>query len=217
MQRVSPRASGPERFTMPHTRQRRSRRKLVFGLAALAVVLGVAAVAQRRYTARDPFPAETEQTRARSEASRPVFGERPAPVEPTPAPAARDAAREIRPFLEEWRTTLMKGDIDAHTALYAPKLDRFFRQRGVTRAAVRREKERMLREYPRFRKYDVRDLKVESQTGDRAVVTFTKDWDARGRRRFAGSERQRLTLKRAGDEWQIASEEELKVFYVRRG
>jgi len=202
---------------MLHSRQRRNRRKLVFGLAALAVVLGIAAVAQRRYTSADVFAAQTEGTRARVEVSRPVFGERPAPVQTTPE--AEQAAQDlsVQPFLNEWRKTLMKGDIEGHTALYAEKLDRFFRQRDVTRAAVRREKERMLRQYPRFTKYNLRDVKVESKTPEQAVVTFTKDWDARGRRRFSGSERQRLVLKRAGDEWQIASEEELKVFYVRRG
>jgi hypothetical protein len=96
-------------------------------------------------------------------------------------------------------------------------VDRFFRQRGVTREQVRREKQRMLERYPDFNKYELKDVRLESRRGDRAVVTFRKDWDASGRGHFAGSERQRLSLRRAGGTWQITGEEELKVYWVKRG
>jgi hypothetical protein len=74
----------------------------------------------------------------------------------------------------------------------------------------------MLRIYPDVNKYDIRDIKLESRRGPRAVVTFTKDWDMSGVRRFAGSERQRLTLHKAGERWQITGEEELKLYWVSR-
>ena len=75
----------------------------------------------------------------------------------------------------------------------------------------------MLARYPEFRKYDIRDVRLESMDGERAVVVFRKDWDVRGRGRFAGSEQQRLTLDRESGSWQIAREEETKVYWVRRG
>ena len=48
-------------------------------------------------------------------------------------------------------------------------------------------------------------------------MTFRKDWDTSGQGRFAGSERQRLSLRRAGGTWLITGEEELKVYWVSRG
>jgi hypothetical protein len=120
--------------------------------------------------------------------------------------------------VELWRSTLEKGDLQTHVATYAPRVDRFFRQRRVSRQQVLREKERMLDRYPNINKYEVHDVRLESLKGGRAVVTFRKDWDTSGRgsRRFAGSERQRLTLRTVDGTWKIVGEEELKVHWVRR-
>jgi hypothetical protein len=123
---------------------------------------------------------------------------------------------DLRAFLERWRSTLVAGDATAQAALYADRVDRFFTKRSVTRAEVRREKQRMLTRYPEFHKYEISDVRLESLTSDRAVVTFRKEWDARGRGRFAGSEQQRLTLERVSESWKIVGEEETKVHWVRR-
>lgn len=224
-------------------RQMRNRRKLLFSAITLAAVLLVAGVAQRKHQAVDPF--QPEATRARAEQSpgenRPVFGtgmNRPDPLSDNPLPQATpappsDAApsaktltaakrngvpADVLGVIERWRSSLARGDLDTHVATYAPRVDKFFRKRRVSRHAVEREKQQMLARYPDFNKYEIHDVKLESLKGSRAVVTFRKDWDASGTgsRRFAGSERQRLTLRRNGGEWRIVGEEELKVHWVRR-
>ena len=110
----------------------------------------------------------------------------------------------------------MAGDAAGQAALYADRVDKFFTKRDVSREDVRREKERMLSRYPEFHKYDIRDVRIESLNDDRAVLTLRKDWDARGRGRFSGSEQQRLTLSKQSGSWQIVGEEETKVHWVRR-
>jgi hypothetical protein len=123
---------------------------------------------------------------------------------------------DLHVFLDRWRSTLISGDAGAQADLYANKVDRFFTKRNVSRDEVRREKERLLGQYPEFYRYEIGDVRVESMDGNRAVVSFRKDWDARGRGRFAGSERQRLTLRRESGSWKIVGEEETKVYWVRR-
>jgi hypothetical protein len=206
-------------------------------LVVLGTTLAVAAIQQSR----------TDATRARDTASRKtdaqgraVFGEasEPGQTQPHKADQGRrertlredhggleanstrangDVPSDIRAFLDEWTSTFIHGDIEGHVNLYAPRVDKFFLKRHVSRAAVRAEKVRMLRRYPRFERYEVRDIKVDRVTPDQAVVTFRKDWDARGLHRFAGSELQRLTLSRRSGAWQIVSEQEPRVFWVRRG
>jgi hypothetical protein len=222
-------------------RERRNRRRLLISAITLAAVLLGAAVAQRRHRAADSFPAP-EGTRSRAEVaplagSRPVYGQgmsRPDPlsVDPLPretsrtpevqAPASgnghNDVPASLLGVIERWRSTLEKGDLETHAATYAPRVDKYFRQRRVSRQGVLREKERLLARYPHINKYEVHDVRLESIKGDRAVVTFRKDWDTSGSgsRRFAGSEKQRLTLRRLAGDWKITGEEELKVLWLRR-
>ena len=148
----------------------------------------------------------------------PLPRETPQAAEVSEAPNRNDVPAAVLGTVELWRSTLEKGDLQTHVATYAPRVDKFFRQRRVSRQEVRREKQRMMARYPDVNKYEVHDVRLESLKGDRAVVTFRKDWDTSGSgsRRFAGSEKQRLTLQRLGGEWKVVGEEELKVHWVKR-
>lgn len=193
-------------------------------LAAFLVVLilGVAVV-QQRVRARSS-PNASAQVGARPRA---VFGELPNPAVTTEAADGGSRSRavveersnilgEVEEFIEEWRSTWQHRRLDRHVALYAPRLDRFFRERNVPRKDVRREKAKMLKAYRRFDKYAVSDIKIERILPGRVAISFRKDWDARGLRRFAGSELEALVLSNASGSWQIISEEERRVFWVRR-
>jgi len=222
---------------MPHVQSRRNRLKLLISALVLSTVFILAAVAQRKHVTADPFA--PDQTRARSNNNdRPVFGKQADPLsremplpqntprerEDTPSSdvnvpleAGKDVPADVLGFVERWRSSLMRKDLEQHAATYAPRVERFFRKRGVSREQVRAEKAQMLAKYPDFNRYEIRDVKLESKSPNRAVVTFRKDWDTSGNSRFAGSERQRLTLHKAAGSWQITGEEELKVYWVRRG
>ena len=75
----------------------------------------------------------------------------------------------------------------------------------------------MMELYPEVHRYEISDVKFESQKHDEAVVSFRKDWDMNGDRRFSGAERQRLKLRRINGDWKIVSEEEMQIYWVKRG
>jgi hypothetical protein len=131
----------------------------------------------------------------------------------------RDAAGlpgELRTFLDRWRNTMVAGDAAGQADLYANLVDRFYTRSNVSRAEVRREKEQLLAKYPQFHRFKISDVRLETLESDRAVVTLHKEWDARGRGRFAGAERQRLTLSKESGSWRIVGEEETRVYWMRR-
>lgn len=211
-----------------------ARRKLFASLVVLGVVLVIAAIVQftGKRPAESPYASAAPATATPNRGERAVFGSdpRPAPTAESPRPMpARTEAEEpitrartetsagIDEFLSRWRNTVATGDVDGQTALYAPKVDRFFRQRNVSQAAVRKVKSQMMSLYPTVNKYDISDVKVESNNGREAVVSFRKEWDMNGQRRFAGAERQRLKLRRVAGDWKIVSEEETKIYWVKRG
>ena len=111
----------------------------------------------------------------------------------------------------------MRGDVKAQAILYAPKMEQFFRRRNVTRDVVLREKARMKELYPNVSRYDITDVQVESHKENVAVVSFRKEWDMHGERRFSGSDRQRFKLRKIAGDWKIVGEEEMVVYWVRRG
>ena len=111
---------------------------------------------------------------------------------------------------------LYQGDASAHADLYTSRVDRFLKRRNVSRREVRRETEKVLSRYPKSRRYEISDVAVEKMDGGKAVLTFRKDWDVRGRGQFAGAARQRLTLRNEAGSWKINGEEETKVYWARR-
>jgi hypothetical protein len=190
-----------------------------------------------------PPPAEQERSRAifgeeqatvraevEPERAEPPPDVEPAPVvpepqeqKPQPTPVAevtKEATKEVPPeiqrFLERWRSTFAGENLQAHVETYAPRMELFFNRPNVSRDAVFAEKQRTFRMYPEVNKYEIHDVKLEHLTHDRAAVTFRKDWDMSGDRGFAGSERQRLGLRKLSQGWQIVREEELKVYWQRR-
>jgi hypothetical protein len=211
-----------------------TRRKLFVSLTVLAIVFIIAAVAQftGKDTRQNPHAATRDLNVPRG--PRAVFGGEPrsepmttSATDRTEAEAAT-RARTVPPeptterasidrFLDRWTDTLAKGDVETHSDLYAPTVTRFFNQRNVSKNAVRKVKSQMLVLYPTVNRYEISDVKVESNTGSEAVVSFRKEWDMNGKRRFAGAERQRLRLRRLGGDWKIVGEEETKVYWTKRG
>jgi hypothetical protein len=212
----------------------KNRLKLLGSLTVLAAVLIIAAIAQYgrgQQAGQTSVAASTPNPQPRA-----VFGEGPLPRVTASTPQKpslpeieqeRESTRsrvtdsgknlaEIHSLLNRWRTSTIDGNVDAQTILYAPRMEHFFRQRNVSRQIVRREKARMKELYPTINRYDISDVRIESAAKNQAVVTFRKDWDMRGQRRFAGAERQRLKLRRMAGDWKIVSEEETKVFWVNR-
>jgi DnaJ-like protein len=122
----------------------------------------------------------------------------------------------VESAIDQWSSTLLDADLHGHITFYSDRLERYFTERNVTWQAVYRDKRRLLLTYPVVIQYDVHNLQIVAETADRAVAIFDKSWDFRmvDNRRFAGEERQRLTLQLRDGRWRIVSEEELQVYWV---
>lgn len=200
----------------------RNRTKLIISAITLSGVLIGGALLERQRRPPD------EQRGRMAEPSSPIFGgpppvqhdERPSATGASPAPRRASAASEadVRRFLERWRRTLETGNVEAHVALYAPVVQRYFRERNVSRARVEKDKRRFLQLWPSVERYSISDVEVgEPLAGGLVPVEFRKEWDFRSaNRRFEGAERQRLLLQRTRGGWQIAGEQELVVYRARR-
>jgi ketosteroid isomerase-like protein len=167
---------------------------------------------------------QTPQTEAaRAQQGRPV----PQPVEPTQQrsrtePISVNSSRpvsgsgaELESVVHAWADALNRGDVNRHVSFYAPRLERYFGATGVSRDAIAKDKRRVLGQHDTFQ-INVSDVRVESVEGDRAVVTFRKEWNSTGGRPFAGAERSRLVVANLGGEWKIVGEKEQKVYWVKR-
>jgi hypothetical protein len=134
----------------------------------------------------------------------------------TEAVSSNGIPASVQALLSNWRDTLVNHDLDGHVNCYAPVVYVFYNRKNVSRSGVREDRERTLSTYPKIRKYNITNVKPESITPTRAVVTFDKEWDTAGKKRFAGAERGRLTLEKLNGEWKIVAEQEARVYWVKR-
>jgi hypothetical protein len=144
----------------------------------------------------------------------------PAPPTPSPFEADRitnaDVQHDIRTLLNQWKETILKNDLDGHVNLYADSVEPYFTQSRVSRQRVREDCSQMVSRYGKLTEYRISDITVSPSGPNRAIANFRKRWKTAGGR-FAGEEREQLRFAREdGGEWQITSEQELKVYWVHR-
>ena len=116
-----------------------------------------------------------------------------------PVLASRERGRiepEVRLLLERWRTTTESADTVGNVACYEPVVRPFFLRAQATSSEVAREKSKAFAAFPLGLKVKLSDIRFDALDAERAVLTFDKEWDAVGKTRFAGKERQRLTLRK---------------------
>jgi restriction system protein len=125
------------------------------------------------------------------------------------------AEQRVREVLAVWTSTILSNDLAGQVDCYAPTVAPFFQRASATLQEVATEKERVMKTYPLVRKYVSSNISFERVDANRVVVSFDKTWEARGRRTFAGSERQSLELRPLGGRWRIIGERELQIYWVR--
>lgn len=132
---------------------------------------------------------------------------------------ARDDARaKARATLDRWTNTMLAGDVAEQAATYAPTVSPFFRLSSAPRSQIYADKVRLLRAYPRVSLYRLTNIAFESTEPDRVVVAFDKEWELSGRSSFSGKNHERLELLPDADRrWQITGEQEIQIYWVRRG
>ena len=144
------------------------------------------------------------------------FADRPTSVN-APSVPGNAIPSDVMTTLNRWRDTMISGDVNGQTDCYAPVVQVFFRRKNVPREVLRRMKRSGMASYPTVKAYQLTNIHLESLTQNWAALTFDKYWDVYGRNHFSGSERQRLTMAKIDGLWKIIEEEELQVYWTKRG
>lgn len=123
--------------------------------------------------------------------------------------------REVRAVLAAWANAAQTSNLTDELAWYAPTVGPFFRMPRATHEQVAQAKAQLAAKYPHVTKYALSKITVDRIHDDHVTVSFDKEWEAIGAQRFAGSERERLELRRINGNWRIAAEQELQIYWVR--
>jgi hypothetical protein len=99
---------------------------------------------------------------------------------------------------------------------YEPVVESFHNQRNLRREKVVEQRRRFHELYPAVYKYEIGNLRLESLDSRRAVVTFDREWDIAGERRYAGAARERVALAHMSGSWKIIREDEQQVYWIKR-
>ena len=191
-----------EMFSEPVERRRRFGRKTVTGLVVAALAGTLLMAAMIRGSSREENTPAAAVTEKRSEPPSASRAER----EET---AVRADATDITHLLDQWVGAVRQRNTAALATLYAPKVDRFYRARNVSRDFVRRERQRDFQRAGTIRRYEITDVETRLQDPGEALVTFNRLWDfTRGPRR-SGKTRTQLTLRKLDDAWLITGERDL--------
>jgi hypothetical protein len=92
------------------------------------------------------------------------------------------SANTVSGLIYHWADTLVSGDANAHMSLYAPALE----CSGLSRDALRRQKERLITALSALHRFEIHDLRVRKTGNGAAAAEFRVEWAA-GQSRGSGS------------------------------
>ena len=139
---------------------------------------------------------------------------------PTLKPAEIEAAKkEAESVVYGWKSAAEDHNLDANLSNYADTVD-YYTGGKINKSKLKASKE------PAYKKYDTIGIEISNMkvvadpTGDKATVTFDKEWDFSGLDKDGnevanrGKVQQQLILNKINGKWKIVSEKDLKVHYV---
>jgi hypothetical protein len=121
---------------------------------------------------------------------------------------------EIADFLNSWRETNEKKDIDAHIAHYAELLKVYYSDSNKDKNHVRADR---LRAYQRYEMISMQldKMKIVPESTEAATVTFDKTWTMKNPQRTStGSVQQEIHVVKIKGKWLIDAEKDVKVYYI---
>jgi hypothetical protein len=119
-------------------------------------------------------------------------------------------------MLDQWDRALRSGNPNAIAAFYAPRIDSYFGERNVSKAAVARSLSRSAARYGKTTVLRLSGIRVTPLGDNRAAVTFRKRWQTSGTHVYSGETQERVILTKQADAWKIASEQEVNVLWTER-
>ncbi|NNE98770.1 MAG: hypothetical protein HKN25_07090 [Pyrinomonadaceae bacterium] len=141
---------------------------------------------------------------------------------PTPKPTAlppdakEKIEKEVLATIFGWKTAAEARNLGAYMKNYSNNVN-YYRKRGASRAFVEKDKRKAFEKYDTIKSTFSNIAVVPSKNGERATVTFDKEWNFSGpQSSTSGKVRSQLILKKSGARWLIESERDLKVYYVNK-
>ncbi len=161
--------------------------------------------------------APTDRTAVPSLAASPAPASKPAAVVADEGKAAEPAVdagtrAQVRATIDNWIAATNERDIDRQLDFYAPSLQRYYRQGDTSKDAVRADKVRNFAAAESVQ-ISAAEPEITLEPGGRTVrVRFRKQYEITGSEGArSGEVLQELRLAKAGDDWKIISERDLRV------
>jgi len=124
--------------------------------------------------------------------------------------ASATDSETIAQLLDRWVTASRKRDVETMSQAYAPRVDRFYGNRNVTRDWVKRYRQEALRKIGDVRRLELGNVDITVTGPATATALFDKTWEFAGRSRSSGAVREQVNLKKLDGRWQITSEFDLR-------
>ena len=121
---------------------------------------------------------------------------------------------EVENTIDSWKSMTESRNIAGYIRSYADRVD-YYRSSNASRDFVRQDKERAFAGYDSIN-IDINNLQITfGSDRNTAIAEFDKKWEFEGEEKYsAGKVRQQLQLRKAGSQWLITGERDLRVYYV---
>ena len=169
-----------------------------------------------------------ERESSDSESSAPVNASRPMPMAtPNAATSSNKAvnansatvdgeqiSRDVAARVVSWKSAAEARNLDNYMSNYAPTVD-YYSKKGASLSTVRADKQKAFTTYDSI-KITLGNIVVKpAASGETATAVFDKEWIFSGAKYSAGKVQNELKLKKINNQWLIAGEKDLKVYYTR--
>ena len=186
-------------------RQRRSSRTLLFSALAFLIV-AAAGIGLWLYFGEnlramyDPPKEVIKSTEAKKA------------VSPLTTEQQNQITEEIKTFLNSWKNSIEKRDINDQMRHYAKTLEIFYRDSNKDQNHVRAERLKAFERYDSL-SLDVNNITVTPESDRFATVVFDKNWVFRGKDRFSsGAVQQEMGMVKSDGRWYIVIEKDLQIY-----
>jgi hypothetical protein len=172
----------------------------------LISILGLSAIAGSYFYFKDPKPV----TPAFKEVSQPTNR----PVANLSNEQLSRINQEISAFIDAWKTSIEKKDMDLHLKHYSNSIEMFYKDGGVDRNFVKAIRQKALDNYDTL-EIKIDNLKISPETNDSVYAIFDKSWTFKNNvKTTTGQVQQELHLVKQDGKIQIIGEKDLKVYFI---
>jgi len=121
---------------------------------------------------------------------------------------------EIAEMLANWAATNSNKNLEAHLAHYVDTLEIYYTESNKDKNHVRADRLRAYQKYDSI-SIQVQNLQISLDSEQMAMVVFDKMWVMKSPQKIStGAVQQEMKLVRLNNRWLIASERDLKVYYI---